>query len=111
LETYNTTEDKRIIVLDKSAPWPFVLIEKSEPVYVVFPDTMTHTWRVQAIPRAKNTYVNRKDFPENWGGLSDKKLEEVSGVVGAQFCHRSLHLLGAQNKESALQLAKIALES
>ena len=54
---------------------------------------------------------SRKLFPESWRGLNFKEFSEVAGVPDGIFCHNAGFLLGTTSQESALKLAKIALNS
>jgi uncharacterized UPF0160 family protein len=108
-KAYDEAEDKRVIVLEQYYPWHDALSKYTEILFVVSPSKDKTQWRINALQEAR--FVNKKDLPASWGGLRDEELEKISGVQGAQFCHRKLFMAVANSKESALQLAKIALES
>ena len=59
-------------------------------------------WSVQSIDKGVAT-------PSVWRGLSGERLEDVSGVNGLVFAHRSGHLVKAHNKSAAIEVAKIML--
>ena len=111
ISVYNNTEDKRIIVLDKSYPFGYVVNDFPETLYVVYPRPENNAWGVKAVRENPKTFSNRKDFPKAWAGLRDEELQKVSGVSDAIFCHRGLFMAVAKSKEGALALAKIALNS
>ena len=106
---YNSAADKRIIVLDKNYPFEYILSNFPEPLFAVYPRKTGGTWGAKAIKSDIKTFNNRKDFPKSWGGLNDEKLQKVSGVADAVFCHRALFLAGAKSKEGAVALAQKAL--
>jgi uncharacterized UPF0160 family protein len=109
---YTEAEDKRIIVLDQYFPWQDVIVEFTEPLFVVYPRTNEQKWNVSAVPVKKGqTFENRKDLPREWGGLRDGELAEVTGVPDAIFCHTKLFLAVAGSKEGALALAKLAINA
>ncbi len=108
IEAYNKTEDKRIIIMDKKYPWEDVLSGYKEPLYAIYPNI---SWRVKAVRDDFNSFENRKDFPESWGGKNDEELAEITGVSDALFCHRARFLAGAKSKEGAIKLAQIALDA
>lgn len=108
-KAYQESADKKIIVLDQYYPWKDVLPKHKEIIYVVSPSKDGRQWRAEAVQ--EEGFVSRKDFPKEWAGLRGEELEKISGVKGAMFCHRALFLAVADSKESAIQLAKIALES
>ncbi|MFA6251007.1 MAG: MYG1 family protein [Candidatus Paceibacterota bacterium] len=114
MEIYNTTEDKRIIILDK----PFhrsllqdVLPTFPEPVYFIYPSGHGHGWKIEAVRKDTTTHESRKLFPESWRGLmnGDQKLKEISGVPDIVFCHQSGFFAHVKSKEGAIALAEKAL--
>lgn len=110
-EIYENTEDKRILVFDEIMSFGKVLDDIPEPIYSISPGESGEDWRVYAIPvNSRNSYNQRKKFPEDWGGLRNEEFERVSGVVGAKFCHRAGFLCGAKTKDGALELAKRSLK-
>lgn len=109
-EVYNKTEDKRLIVLDEPYFWSDVLFNHPEPLLVVFPKYADDTWYVVAIKKEKTGFENRLDLPKEWAGLEKEKLQKVSGVSDAVFCHRALFMAVAKTKEGAIEMAQKALE-
>ena len=110
ISTYNNTQDKRIIVLDKHYPFERVLNNFPEPIYVICPSrNIKNKWGVKALLEDPKTFKNRKSFPKSWAGLRDEDLQKVTGVSDAVFCHRRLFLAVAKSKEGAIKLAELAL--
>ncbi len=107
-ESYQKSEDKRIVVLDEYYPWHDTLSKYDEVLFVVSPSKEKDQWRVSAIQQER--FVNKKDFPVAWAGLRGVELEEASGIRDAMFCHRKLFLAAAKTRESAILLAKSAVE-
>lgn len=110
ISSYNSSGDKRIVVLDKNYPFEYIVSNFPEPLFVVYP-RKTGGWGVKAIRADIKTFKNRKNLPKLWAGLSDEEFVNVSGVGDALFCHRALFLAGAKSKEGAVKLAQIAVES
>lgn len=111
-QDYEASDDKRIIVLSDGYPWKRILSEKPEPLIVIYPKKDLSSWGIQTVPlHDDGTFESRFSFPETWAGLRDQELEEVSGVIGATFCHNNQWLCGAVTKEAAIALAKAALEA
>jgi uncharacterized UPF0160 family protein len=108
-QAYRQAEDKRIVVLDEYYPWGETLSHYPEILFVVSPNKEKNQWRINAIQQGR--FMNKKDLPAAWAGLREVEFEKVSGVVGALFCHRKLFLAVARTKESALELAKKAIEA
>jgi uncharacterized UPF0160 family protein len=109
ISIYKSSPDKRIVVLDKSYPYEYILDDFPEPIFVIYPKENKSSWRVKAVKKDPKTFVNRKDFPKAWAGLRDQELQKVSGVSDAIFCHRGLFLAVAKSKEGAVKLAELAL--
>lgn len=106
---YNESEVKKIIVIPGGLSWKRVLIP-TEAVFVVYPRTDS-LWGAQAVPKALNSFENKKSFPTSWAGLTGKTLAAVSKVKDAVFCHRDRWLANAKSKEGAIKLAEVALNS
>lgn len=106
---YVNTSDKRIIVLENYLPWADVLRNHTEPLFVVYPNWDKKNWHAQTVRTDPHFFESRKDFPKAWGGKTDLKLVEITGVSDATFCHKGLFLCGAKTKEGAIALAKKAL--
>ncbi|MDQ6957399.1 MAG: MYG1 family protein, partial [Mariprofundaceae bacterium] len=43
-------------------------------------------------------------------GLSDKALQDVTGLDDAMFCHNGLFIAGAKSFESTMKMAAMAVE-
>lgn len=110
----------RILVFDDYASWKDHLftLEKepafsaggaSDPIlYVVYPDE-SGKWRVQAVPESPESFQSRKPLPEQWRGVRDEALSQVSGIPGGVFVHASGFIGGNSTRDGALQMAKKAL--
>jgi len=104
-------EDPRVIVLEKYTPWKRTVHALSEEaLYMVYP-SQTGQWRIQTVPVEIGSFENRKSLPEQWAGLSDNELKEVTGIDDAMFCHNGLFIAGAESFESTMKMASIALEA
>lgn len=105
--SYKKTFDKRVLVLDKYLPFKDFIKDKPEILFVVYPSINDNFFRINSVQ--DDSFVNRKDFPKEWAGLMNEDLEKVTGVRGSKFCHRNLFLVVADTKQSAIELAKLAL--
>ena len=114
VDSYNKSQDKRIVVLNISLPrslYQDSLASLPEPIYVIMPAGDGNTWKVEAVIKNIGTKESRKPFPENWRGLTNKddSLKEVTGISDVIFCHKSGFTMQAVSKESAMVLAEKAL--
>jgi len=107
---YDSSKNKKLIVLNEKLPWEYALVEKSEPQIVVAlrPDGR---WKAEATFVSHNSSIRRIKFPKSWAGLRDFELQNETGVIDAVFCHNGLFMVVALSKEGALKLAEKALES
>ncbi len=112
LNAYNSSSDKRLIVLDNSRfPWGEVLAKFPEPLYVIYKSITDDTWAIKCVRSDLHSYVNRKKLPESWAGKKNQELEKITGIEGSVFCHNNRFMAVAKTKEAILQLAEIALNS
>lgn len=105
-QTHDEAKDVKMLVFDKPIARGEVAEYKDVKVFVspVFGDDTTNWWAM-AVPKKNGGLTNRAIFPKEWGGLADERLEEVSGVQGAVFCHKELYLFVTKTKEAALEAA------
>ncbi len=114
-ESYNQSADKRVVVIDEKhvVDREFingVLNRLVEPLYAIF-QSRDNSWRVLAINKEAGTLELRKPLPAPWRAKHDSEFEEVSGVKGAQFCHRTGFMCVVKSKEAAIKLAELALNA
>jgi len=104
-------EDPRVIVLDKYIPWKrTVHALSSDALYMIYP-SQTGQWRIQTVPVEPGSFEDRKSLPKAWAGLSDKALQEVTGIDDAMFCHNGLFIAGTESFDSILKMAAMALQA
>jgi len=109
-EAIDDAEDPRVIVLEKYIPWKRTVHALSEQaLYIIYP-SQSGQWRIQAVPVEPGSFEDRKSLPKQWAGLSDKALQDVTGIDDAMFCHNGLFIAGAESFESTMKMASIALQ-
>ncbi|MFA6393196.1 MAG: MYG1 family protein [Candidatus Paceibacterota bacterium] len=113
-ESYNNSEDKRIVV--SNIDFPRYLLQDTlsklpEPIYLVYPSSKSPTWKVEAIKKSPETMESRKPFPDSWRGFLDRdpKAEEIIGIEGVIFTHPTGFYAQVKSKEGAIKLANKAL--
>ncbi|EJU03082.1 GAMM1 protein [Dacryopinax primogenitus] len=109
----------RILVFETFCPWKEHLFElenemgipeAENTLYVLYPDTSSHTWRIQAVGVSPNSFASRKALPEPWRGVRDDDLSTLSGIPGCTFVHASGFIGGNKTKEGAMEMARQALK-
>jgi uncharacterized UPF0160 family protein len=104
-------QDPRVIVLEQYTPWKRTVHTLSEQaLYVVYPSG-SGQWRIQTVPVELGSFEDRKSLPTPWAGLSDKELQDVTGIDDAMFCHNGLFIAGCNSLESTMKMAAMALEA
>lgn len=114
LDLYQKSEDKKIVVLDKPysrAEITKALVSLEEPVYFIYPKEGGNAWKIEALRKTFDSFESRKPFPESWAGLRDEDFQKVSGISDAMFAHDGRFYCVVESKESALELAKLAINS
>lgn len=102
-------KDPRVIVLDKFTPWKKTVHALSEDaLYIIYP-SLTGEWKIQTVPVDPGSFENKQSLPESWAGLSDKELQDVTGIDDAMFCHNGLFIAGAESFDSVMKMADLAL--
>lgn len=110
-EAERLVEEPRILILQNGAlPWEKVVVEeRTDVLFVLYPDSTDNQYQVRTVPVAIRSYVARADLPAAWGGLRDKGLADATGVADAAFCHTGLFIAGAYSLRGAAELAVLAL--
>lgn len=97
-----------IVVLHENFPFEEALRDYPNILFVVSP-RLDGTWRVAGVQKEKDSFELRKPLPHAWAGLRGQALQMITGEPKARFCHRALFLAVAEDKDTALRLAKKAL--
>ena len=66
-------------------------------------------WRVQAVTVEGKQFENRLSLPQEWRGVRDADLVNVTKIPGSRFCHAAGFIGGNDTYEGALAMAKEAL--
>lgn len=78
--------------------------------FVLYPD-QNGQWRVQCVPAGLNTFQNRLSLLEEWRGVRDNALSELSGIKDCIFVHAGGFIGGNKNQEGALEMARRTLQA
>ena len=65
---------------------------------------------VEAVPVSHKSFDSRLGLPQEWRGLRDAQLEEVSGTAGARFVHSTGFCGANKTRGGALEMAEKALK-
>lgn len=104
--------ETHILELTQSVKWKDLLLEqdtREEVWFVVFQD-IAGSYRIQTVPKQKDSFESRIDLPVSWGAKRDDELSQLTGIEGCVFCHPNLFICGNQTREGALKMAQLAVE-
>lgn len=85
-------------------------LEVPTPIKFVLYADQNGQWRVQCVPAGLNTFQNRLSLLEEWRGVRDDALSELSGIPDCVFVHASGFIGGNKTKEGALEMARRTLQ-
>lgn len=104
-EEQRLQSDKTYVILDTYYNYSNAIKDKkySYITHLIFPEK--DKWRAVCI-KDNVAQVLKAPFPEKWGGLFDKELEEVSGIEGSVFCHRGLWIAVNNSKEGIIKMVE-----
>ncbi|KAG7281780.1 hypothetical protein CRUP_037061 [Coryphaenoides rupestris] len=78
--------------------------------FALYPD-QNEQWRVQCVPAGLNTFQNRLSLLEEWRGVRDQALSDLSGIEGCIFVHAGGFIGGNKTREGALEMARRTLQA
>lgn len=106
-------EDGRVLFLKNSAlPWTTVVRKEMPTVlFVISHSIAEQRHMLHTVPANPESFDARADLPETWAGLRDAELAEVTGVADAIFCHNGRFIAAAKSFDSALAMARQALQA
>lgn len=115
---FKVDESGEIIEIESEIVPPYLkflfMIEKELDIvgqikYCIFRDV--DVFRVRAIPIHAESFILRKPLVEQWRGLRDEELYNISNIKDAIFVHSTGFIGGTKTRESAFKMAKLTLES
>nr|XP_020492416.1 UPF0160 protein MYG1, mitochondrial [Labrus bergylta] len=86
-------------------------LQVETPIKFVLYADQNGQWRVQCVPAGLNTFQNRLSLLEEWRGVRDEALSELSGIKSCIFVHSSGFIGGNKTQEGALEMARRTLQA
>ena len=104
--------DKDCLMFDRGIPWKELFFELggvNHPARFVIMSSGNH-WNLRCIPPSFEDLMNvRVPLPEEWAGLCDKELKNVTGIPGAVFCHKGRFISVWETKEDAIKAMRYTI--
>lgn len=108
-ESLRHEREDHVLVFNEYVPWTgHVDVLHADAYFAIFPGS-SGGWMVQCIPPQQGSFEQRVPMPEEWAGLRSTEFQDASGISDGIFCHPGRFIAGADSKESAIELAEIAL--
>lgn len=103
----------RVLFFDEAIPWMdsfFGLGGEHHPALFVVMPSGGH-WKLRGIPPSLREKMQvRVPLPQEWAGLLDEALKEVSGIPGAIFCHKGRFISVWETEKDVRQALNYVLE-
>lgn len=111
LQAFLTAEDPRVVVIPDYMPVGSVIRKHGfdQALYTV-ERSRSGEWFVTCVRPDGDPFGQRKPLPLEWAGLRDGDLATVTGVEDAVFCHVKRFTCATRSLETALRLARLAVE-
>lgn len=104
---------EKYLFFDTAMPWQenfFDLGGEEHPALFVIMPSGDH-WKLRGIPpNLEHRMQVRLPLPAEWAGLRDEKLQEVSGIPGAIFCHKGRFISVWKTKEDVFKALEYSLK-
>jgi uncharacterized UPF0160 family protein len=111
LQAFLAAEDPRVVVIPDYMPVGSVIRKNrfDQALYTV-EHSRSGEWFVTCVRPDGDPFGQRKPLPAEWAGLRDGDLAAVTGVEDAVFCHVKRFTCATRSLESALRIARLAVE-
>ena len=101
-------ENDKYIILNTYLPYEESVLnnEKANNIlFVAFPSNRGG-YAIKTLPKSIDDKTARLEFPEEWGGLEGKELQEVSGIKGLSFCHVGRFIISCKDLDTVYKIIK-----
>lgn len=93
----------KVLILKEYIPYEYAVFKLGLDVeFAIYPSNRGG-YAAHTIPTKYKGFIPKVSFKQEWAGLRDNELQEVSGIKTARFCHRNLFLATADTQEDALK--------
>ena len=99
-------DNSKYLILDEFLPYEEAILnnEKANNIlFVAFPSNRGG-YAIKTIPKSLEDKTARLNFPEEWAGLNDEELENVSKIKGLRFCHTARFIVSCNNIDAVYEV-------
>lgn len=108
-----------MVFIESSVPWKSHLFDlekelgltNQEIKFAIYQDKGDKSFRIQCVPIAENSFVNRLSLPSEWCGVRGDELSAKSGIPDCVFVHANGFIGGNKTYEGALAMLKATLSA
>lgn len=105
----NSDVSKGYLYLEEYVPFDDAIFNHPEGekiLFVAYPSNRGG-YAIKTVSKNSNDRTSRKKFPEEWAGLQGDELEEVSGIVGLNFCHAGRFIVNCSSLEAMNKVLEV----
>ena len=105
----NSDISKGYLYLDEYFPYEDAVINHPEGdkiLFVAFPSNRGG-YAIKTVSKSADDKTARRLFPEEWAGLQDTELENVSGIKGLRFCHTGRFIVNCASLDTMYKVLDV----
>ena len=98
----NSDLDKGYLYLEEYLPYEDAVINHPQGdkiLFVAFPSNRGG-YAIKTISKSLEDKTARRLFPEEWAGLQDSDLENISNIPGLRFCHTGRFIVNCSSLDA-----------
>ena len=98
--------NSKYLVLEEFLPYEDAILNNPKAdniLFVAFPSNRGG-YAIKTIAKSVEDKTARMSFPEEWAGLQDTELEEVSKIPGLRFCHTGRFIVSCNTIDCVYQV-------
>ena len=101
--------ESKYLFLDEYLPYEDAVLSNPKAehlLFVAFPSNRGG-YAIKTIPKSIEDKTARMLFPEEWAGLQNEELEQVSHISGLRFCHMGRFIVTCDTEEAVYQVLNL----
>lgn len=105
----NSDISKGYLYLDEYFPYEDAILNHPDGdkiLFVAFPSNRGG-YAIKTVAKSSEDKTARRLFPEEWAGLQDSELENISGIPGLRFCHTGRFIVNCTSLDTMYKVLDI----